>query len=113
MTPCNKPSRVIGPEDVRRGDYVTVTHTLYEFIQDTCASTPRQEIPVSRVTVMSDDAGRAMKVVAVCLPFVLVEDTHGKRDSLDLRRHRVARLTNAFGRKAFKARKIAKNGRPR
>ncbi len=105
MDTKTKPSRVIGPEDVRRGDYVTVTHTLYEYISDLCAATPGQEVPITRVTVMSDDAGKANKIVEVCLPFVLVKDANGKLDSLDLRRHRVARLTKAYGRRAFSAKK--------
>ncbi len=110
MDTKTKPSRVIGPEDVRCGDYVTVTHTLYEYIQDPCSSTPGHEIPIARVTVMSDDAGKAKKIVEVCLPFVLVKDATGKLDSLDLRRHRIARLTKAYGRRAFCA-KIAKKSR--
>jgi hypothetical protein len=108
-----KPSRVIGPEDVRCGDYVTVTHVMYEYIQDICASTPSQEIPVSRFTLMSDDAGQAHKVVAVCLPFVLVEDPNGKSGSLDLRRHRIAKLTEKYGRKAFKTKKANQKRRSR
>jgi hypothetical protein len=113
MDTKTKPSRVVGPEDVRRGDYVTVTHTMYEYIQDPCVSTPSQEIPIARVTVMSDDAGKAKKIVEVCLPFVLVKDANGKLDSLDLRRHRVAKLTEKYGRRAFEAKKKRKKRQPR
>ncbi len=108
MKTQTKPSRVIGPEDVRRGDYVTVTHTMYEYISDLCPSITEEEVKIVRVTVMSDDAGLANKVVAVCLPFILVEDTTGKRESLDLRRHRIAILTKNYGRKAFKKKKPLK-----
>lgn len=108
MDKQTKPSRVIGPEDVRRGDYVTVTHTMYEYFQDLCPSLPDDDVKIVRVTVMSDEAGQAKKVIAVCLPFVLVEDIAGKRESLDLRRQRIAILSKGYGRKAFKKKKPAK-----
>lgn len=109
MSTCKKPSRVIGPEDVRIGDYVAITHTTYEFIADPCTGITQPEVKPARVTMIPWNAGRPMKVVAVCLPFVLVLDTSRTTETLDLRRHRIARLGRAYGRKAFKADKTPKN----
>lgn len=108
MDTQTKPSRLIGPEDVKRGDYVTVTHTMYEFYHDICPSLPDDDIKIMRATVMSDEAGQAKKVIAVCLPFVLVENSLGRQESLDLRRHRIARLSKSYGREAFKKKKDVK-----
>ena len=110
MSTCKKPSRVIGPEDVRIGDYLTVTHTTYEFIADPCAGITQDEVKPARVTVIPWDAGRPVKVVAVCLPFVLVVDASRNTDTLDLRRHRIAKLGKDYGRKAFKSDKSRENG---
>ena len=102
MKTQTKPSRAIGPEDVKRGDFVTVTHTMHEYLQDLCPSLPEDDVKIVRVTVMSEEAGQAKRVIAVCLPFILVEDIANKRASLDLRRHRIARLSKGYGRIAFK-----------
>lgn len=109
MRTSKKPSRVIGPEDVRIGDYVTVTHTTYEFVMDPCPGISQDEVKPNRVTLIPWDAGRPMKVLSVCLPFVLVVDTARTTDTLDLRRHRIAKLSSAHGRKAFKADKSQVN----
>jgi hypothetical protein len=109
MSKCKKPSRVIGPEDVHVGDYVAVTHTTYEFLMDPCADFSQDEVKPKRVTLIPWNAGRPMKVLSVCLPFVLVQDTARTTETLDLRRHRIARLRRAYGRKAFEADKSPKN----
>jgi hypothetical protein len=54
-----------------------------------------------RVTLMPGQA-QPMKVVEVCLPFVLVRKASGKHETLDVRRYRFARVSKEFGRKAFK-----------
>ncbi len=102
---------MIGPEDLRRGDFITVTHTTYEFIADFCAPAIEREIVPTRTTMIPCEAGQPMKVVAVCLPFALVRHTNRALGTLDLRRHRVARLNKGFGRKAFSASKKRKKHR--
>lgn len=97
-----EPSRVIGPEDVKVNQYVTITHVTYEFLADDCFALPRAEIAPSRVTLMHGCAGRPLKVVGVCLPFVLVEDPAGTHSTVDLRKCQIALLNARFGRKAFK-----------
>ncbi|MEZ6190923.1 MAG: hypothetical protein R3C45_06475 [Phycisphaerales bacterium] len=110
MSKCKKPSRVIGPEDVRVGDYVTVTHTTYEFLMDRCADFSQDEVKPRRVTLIPWNAGRPLQVLSVCLPFVLVRDISKATDTLDLRQHRIARLRKAYGRKAFEADNCRENG---
>lgn len=105
MTKIAKPSRVIGPEDVRVGDYITVTHATEEYIADTCAYEHGRDAKPRRVTMIPEWAGYPMRVTAVCLPFVLVRLVTKSQGSLDLRRHQIAKLSRAYGRKAFKSEK--------
>ncbi len=97
-----KSSRSIGPEDIKAGDYVTIAHTTYELVPDECGSFQR-ELEPRRITIMSWEAGKPLKVVDVCLPFVLAKDPKGTHVTIDLRRHQLARLDDAFGKKAYKA----------
>lgn len=94
---------MVGPEDLHPGDYVTVAHTTYEFFADFCALGENRDVTPTRITMIPDEAGQPMKVLAVCLPFVLVRYTNRVAGTLDLRRHRVAKLSDTYGRKAFKA----------
>jgi len=99
-----KPSRLIGPEDVRAGQYVTCAHRTFELFVHPCdVLTAERHLQPYYATVTAYDAGRALRVEAVCLPFVLVRDTHGRVEGLDLRQVRLARLSKAYGRAAFAA----------
>ena len=110
MPKLPKPSRHVGPEDIRPGDYLTVTHATYEFIPFGCTPDydPDAEVKTKRVTFIPDEAGQPLKVVAVCPPFVLVKSMDKQRGSLDLRRHHVAKLSDIYGRKVFKKSKKRK-----
>ncbi len=96
-------SRPLPPEDVRPGDYVAVLRESHEFINIFALCDPLlgRETTV-RVTLTPDEAGVPLRVVAVCLPFVLVEDGGEKHRTLDLRRHAIARLDEDYARKAMK-----------
>ena len=96
-----EPSRLIGPEDIRVGEYVTVSHVVYEWVSRDEHQTLHRPIEPTRVTMMADDAGRPLRVVGVCQPFVLVEDPRGKHTTVDLRQHRLAKLSRDFGTHAF------------
>ena len=93
-------SKALPPEDIRPGDYVSVTHVLGEFLP--CFSEmPWQPVELIRVMMLPWQV-QPMKVVEVCLPFVLVRKVSGKHETLDVRRYRLARVSKDFGRKAFK-----------
>ncbi len=94
-------SRLIGPEDIRPGIWVTVSETTYRG--------PAEERPydggsIATVTwtTLSCMAGVPYKVRAVALPFVYVTDAAGGVETLDLRRERLARLPSNYGRLAMK-----------
>ena len=97
-----KTSRSVGPEDLSAGDYITVTLATCELIPLDGDGGWRQELEPVRIDLMPHDAGRPLKVLEACLSFVLVKTPAGAVGALDLRRHRIMRLTNAYGRRAFR-----------
>ncbi|RMF75386.1 MAG: hypothetical protein D6744_13560 [Planctomycetota bacterium] len=103
MTKQVRSIRPLAVEDLRIGDFVTITHELVEsmplcFIDDS-ATTQKPK----RVWLMPATAGRPLVVREVCLPFVFVETSKGKFRTLDVRRHRLARVSKKYARAVFDA----------
>ncbi|OWY70750.1 hypothetical protein B7486_14185 [cyanobacterium TDX16] len=94
--------RVVPPEDVRVGDYVVVMHVVMEHLMDSCAVESWKGIEQVRMLWMPWEVSAPMKVVQVCLPFVLVKKPDRKHVPLDTRRYRLARIPGEFGRTAFR-----------
>lgn len=98
-------SKWLSPEDINIGDYITVTHMTYELIVLGCEQPWNDRIEPKPVTILHHEAGKPLKVIELCLPFVLVKDAKGQHAPLDLRRCRIARLTERYGKKMFKCAK--------
>jgi hypothetical protein len=95
-------SRPLAPEDIRPGDYVSLLHVTTEFVPFFCAEDLQfRRIEPVRITCMPRSI-EPMEVVEVCLPFVLVRRPDDRHETLDVRRHQLARLSERFGKKAFK-----------
>ncbi len=94
-------ARDVAPEDIAVGDYVTVAHVTYEFVR-LCDRSFDDAVKTQRVTLMCPSAGQPWKVVSICLPYLFVRAPEGHHDTLDVRRHRLARLSEAYGNEAFK-----------
>lgn len=104
-------SKALAPEDVRAGDYVGVVGVVLELLRWECApAIPGTGPEMARVLCMPSEEVGPERVVAVCLPLVLVEDAHGRHRTLDARQVRLARLSERFGKKAFK--RLARPVRP-
>jgi hypothetical protein len=102
-------AKALAPEEIRRGDFVTLLYVINEwptwYWDDDLQS--RQE-PV-QVRMTPQDEPRPLKVLAVCLPFVLVKPPRGREQTLDVRTCRLARLDRRFAKAARRAyRKQAK-----
>jgi len=104
-------SRFVGPEDVRPGDYVTISHTTHEVIACDAPITGSQEMEPIRVRTLSALAGWPFKVVSVSLPFVMVIDAYGDHATLDFRRHQLARVPKSYGKAAFTSVRAAQKRR--
>lgn len=98
-------SRLVGPEDLKRGQYVTIAFATQQLAPLPCDFGCDDEVEAVRMTIMPASAGWPFRVVEVCRPFVWVEDRDGDVFGLDLRRHRLARLSDRYGKAAFRKRK--------
>ncbi|HZW10190.1 MAG TPA: hypothetical protein VFF69_09835 [Phycisphaerales bacterium] len=93
-------ARVLAPEDVAPGDYVCVLSETYEWLPFFCAS-EYGRVQVQRATVIPNTTDPPTIVEAVCVPFVFVREAKGKRRVIDLRRVRLARVSERFGARVF------------
>lgn len=87
-------SRRLAPEDIRVGNHVTVLRQALElptFLWCGETSAVDRERPVIyRHT--PGNSGEPLKVLAVCLPFVYVENTQCEPATIDVRRSELAEL---------------------
>ncbi len=104
-------SKPVAPEDIRADDYVAITEDVLQFVRWECgAAIPGSGPELGSVLCYPIRGPEPLRVVLVCLPFVLVEDAKGKHRTLDVRQVRLTRLTERFGKKSFK--RLARPGRP-
>jgi hypothetical protein len=98
-------AKALAPEDVRAGDFVAVLDEVFEapsfFWCDSGALMSREEVVRIRYTPTGEAV--PLKVMAVCLPYVLVKQPCGGKRTLDVRKTRLARLDRRYARKAWKA----------
>jgi hypothetical protein len=108
-------ARTLAPEEIRRGDFVTLLSVTYEvpsYFWDADAVTLPRDEPV-RIRCMAERSGVPLKVRGVCLPFVLVKEPRGERSTLDVRKCRLAKLDPSYAADAWKAYKKARPKRAR
>ena len=109
----SKASRLIGPEDVRAGQYVTIAETTWQFacIPDACDSFAG-EARIVHVSGWPEASGWPLKILKVCLPYAFAETASGAHVTLDVRRHRLSRLHKSYGRAVFEACRKANATKP-
>lgn len=95
--------RVAG-EDLARGDFVAVLHEAVEFPSffwecDAYARPPHETVVVR---VRPQDAGRPLRVLDACLPFVFVEQPCGGCRTLDIRLLELVRLDRKYAKGVWK-----------
>jgi hypothetical protein len=102
-------AKALAPEEIRPGEFVTPLHVIAElpsfFWCGDGWTLPHDEPVRIRFTPTSD--GLPLKVKSVCLPFVLVKQASGGRQTLDLRKCQLARLDRRYAKRAWKAYKKA------
>lgn len=96
---------LVGPEDIRAGDYLASMNDVDQFAMRACESDaiPGAGPKVTFVTARSVTCfPRVLRVLAVGLPFVLVEDERGEKQLVTVRLHEFARLPPELGRVAMR-----------
>jgi hypothetical protein len=89
----------IAPEDIRRGHYVAVLHVIDQYFP--CCFDRAGTGPVN-IRWRPRFQVQPLKVIDVCLPFVTAERADGSVITLDVRRHELARLDDAYARRVVK-----------
>ena len=94
-------ARALAAEDIRPGDYVSVLHVVTEHFPWWCDDEAWRTVEMRRLLWMPWEEPAPMKVVEVCLPFVIVRRVDGTHRMIDTRRYRLARVSTRFGKQAF------------
>jgi len=97
-------STSLAPEDIGTGDFVSILYELLE-VPSYFWSCDAQLLPPSepiRMQWRTADCGTPLKVKAVCLPFIFVKHPSGQHRTLDIRQHRLVRLTPEYARTVWK-----------
>jgi hypothetical protein len=98
-------AKPLAPEEIRCGDYVTPLEEIAEwpsfFWCDELYQQSREQ-PI-RIRMRPSWGGVPLRVVQVCLPFVLVKQPCGSGRTLDVRKVRIARLAKRYARAAWKS----------
>lgn len=97
-------AKALAPEEVRPGQFVTLLQEIaevpsYFWCRDSALVAPEEMV---RVRFIPSASGEPLKVMSVCLPFVLVKNPAGHERPLDLRKYRLARLSKRYAKRAWK-----------
>ncbi|TVQ58344.1 MAG: hypothetical protein EA377_00190 [Phycisphaerales bacterium] len=97
-------ARSLAPEDIHSEMYIAVTHVIAQHMPMFCAEQSDLERgePYRVVWLPRPEHRQPLRVLDVCLPFVLVESARRRTRTLDVRTCRLARLEDRFGRMYFK-----------
>jgi len=94
-------TRVLAPEDIAPGQFVAPLYRIFERPAGSYCdeSIESRDLGTLRWRAMISDG--PYRVLDVCLPLVLVEDADGDKSQLDTRDTVIARLSDAYGQRAF------------
>ncbi len=95
-------AKPLAPEDIETETYVVVLHTIEEILRGCCDDT-LAPLEITRIAFTPYRAAEVFRVEAVCLPFVLVRNPSRQSQVIDIRRHHLAAVSSAFGRRVFKS----------
>lgn len=106
--PRNIISRTIAPEDIRAGMYVAVSLVEIEAVSPRmfmggCGPGEMPDPKLMRWTQRPCEPSRPLRVEAVSLPYVHATDPVEGPRTLDVRQHRLVRLTKNYATKAFES----------
>ena len=103
-------AKVLAPEDVEVGDFVAILHDTCElpsFFWCADVTTLPAQDPV-RIRFLPGRTVLPLRVESICLPFVLIKLPGGRRRTIDVRSHQLARLDRRFAKACWRASKKRK-----
>ena len=117
ISPPLEPSlaATVAAEDLRCGDMIAILNQVFEypsFLWCLDGQLAPPEEPV-RIRWRSRDGGLPLKVEAVCLPFVLLEEPCGSYRTVDIRQCDCVRLNADYARLVWKRLKRRRRGKRR
>jgi len=92
----NSLARVLAPEDIESGQFVMVLNEQHQYPCGRCNDLGEPEYVVTEVLLRPDEASMPRLVVAVCLPYLIVETLSGGKEVLDVRSKRLALVSDSF-----------------
>ena len=97
-------SRSLAAEDLKCGEFVGILYETVEYPSFWWSCDPQVLSPSEpvRMHCHTTDCGIPLKVKAICLPFVFVKKPCGEHRTLDLRQHRLVRLSREYARTVWK-----------
>lgn len=92
------------------GDYVVILRETAELpaVLWLCDALPGQADSVLRIPLHPEGGGVPRRVAAVYLPYALVKPPRGAPETLDVRRHQIARVDHRSARTVWRALKKAR-----
>ena len=98
-------AKTVAPEDLARGDYVTLLSVDHEFplLAWLCDPPSTQQTEVVRIRRSTDLCRDPLRVRDICLPLVFAKRPSGECVTLDVRHCELARLDAGYGRRVSKA----------
>jgi hypothetical protein len=92
--PQPRAAAIVAGEDLACGDYVALLNQTVDFpsfLWDACGATlsPHELV---RLKTIPANAGRPLRVLAICLPFVYAKTPSGKTATIDTRQTQLVRL---------------------
>lgn len=102
-----KVARTLAPEDIHIEQWVAVFTVICEFLPCWAIESPSDidRIRTVRYAYAPESAGEPLRVIDVCLPFVLVESVTGAPRVLDLRACTLVALAPRFAKSVRKRRR--------
>lgn len=93
----------LAPEDIDKGMFVAVKHEVHEMYNpcDFSDSVPGKTPKPIMLPCRDCSDGEPRRVIAVCLPFVYVENASGYTESFDVRRHVLVRVSDDYALEVF------------
>lgn len=89
-------ARQLAPEDIQSGQFVVVLNEQHQYACGRCTPDNTPEYVVIEVLLRPDRTRMPRIVLSMSLPFVLVENFAGKKELLDVRKTRLALVSDEF-----------------